>query len=66
MMLAAEQAKEAAVNLFISHKDFTLTKKEMIDAVELLGASFANDQKSYSLELCLKYLRWGMSLRLVS
>uniref|UniRef100_A0A146KTZ5 Protein fem-1 B n=3 Tax=Lygus hesperus TaxID=30085 RepID=A0A146KTZ5_LYGHE len=64
VILAAEQAKENVVNMFTQRKDlFTMTTEELIDAYELLGASFANDQKNYDIDLCLFYLRLGMELR---
>ncbi|KAF6215762.1 hypothetical protein GE061_000095 [Apolygus lucorum] len=63
VILAAEQAKESVVNLFTHRKEFNLSKQEIIDAFELLGASFANDQKNYNLDLCMTYLKMGMVLR---
>lgn len=43
---AAERTKEDVVKLFCERENL-LTKEEIIDAYELIGASFANDKDNY-------------------
>lgn len=40
-----------------------VSKEEIIDAYELLGASYANDKDSYCLTMAYKYLHKAMELR---
>lgn len=50
-----------AVEFFVAHPDYSRETK--IDALELLGASFANDKDNYDLERCYHYLRLAMKWR---
>lgn len=50
-----------AVEFFVAHPDYSRETK--IDALELLGASFANDKDNYDLERCYHYLRLAMLWR---
>lgn len=59
---AAERTRESVVEFFIN-RDELLTKEEKIDALELMGASFANDKDNYSLSKAYHYLILGMELR---
>ncbi|XP_037038800.1 protein fem-1 homolog B isoform X1 [Bradysia coprophila] len=59
---AAERTRELVVELFYSRPTL-LTKEEKIDALELMGASFANDKDNYSLNKAYHYLMLAMELR---
>lgn len=62
VICAAERTKELVIRLFVNRPEL-LTREEQIDALELLGASFANDKDSYSLVKAFQYLTSGMELR---
>ena len=64
LQIAAESSRTDIVEFFISRKD--CTKKERIEALELLGASFANDKDNYSIEKSYRYLWLAMKERLFS
>ncbi|XP_055311305.1 protein fem-1 homolog B isoform X3 [Sitodiplosis mosellana] len=59
---AAERTRELVVELFYGRPNL-LTKEEKIDALELMGASFANDKDNYSLNKAYHYLLLAMELR---
>ena len=48
LLAAAERCQEGVVNFIAKRTE--VSKKERIDAYELLGASFANDKDSYDLD----------------
>lgn len=60
-MTAAERTKSNVVEYFVNSGRFS--KEEIVDAYELLGASFANDKENYSLSEAYKYLKMAMDLR---
>ncbi|XP_005113592.3 protein fem-1 homolog B, partial [Aplysia californica] len=62
LMVAAECGKEDIVNYFLKQPDCSRDRR--IEALELLGASFANDKETYSLQKTFDYLRDAMALRL--
>ncbi|GIY64659.1 protein fem-1 homolog B [Caerostris darwini] len=55
---AAERSKSEVVEYFI--KKSWCSKEESVEALELLGASYANDKDSYNLEKAYYYLHWAM------
>lgn len=59
---AAERTREAVVELFVNRAGL-LTREEQIDALELMGASFANDKDNYSLVKAFRHLISAMELR---
>lgn len=59
---AAEKTRESVVELFCAWSDL-ITKEDKINALELIGASFANDKDNYSITKAYKYLMLGMELR---
>ncbi|XP_076030914.1 protein fem-1 homolog B-like isoform X1 [Oratosquilla oratoria] len=61
LIAAAERTRADVVEFFISRSD--ITREEKIDALELLGASFASDKDNYDIELAYKYLSLGMKER---
>ena len=61
LTIAAECGKEDVVEYFITLPD--ITQGEKIDALELLGASYANDKENYNLHRAFYYLHYAMSLR---
>ncbi|XP_022670280.1 protein fem-1 homolog B-like isoform X3 [Varroa destructor] len=61
IITAAERTQPEAVEFFVAHPDYSRETK--IDALELLGASFANDKDNYDLERCYHYLRLAMKWR---
>lgn len=61
LLSAAERTKSEVVEYLI--KKSWCSKEEAIEALELLGASYANDKDSYSLEKAYYYLQWAMSER---
>lgn len=61
-LTAAERTKELVVEMFYSRPGL-LTKLEKITALELMGASFANDKDNYNLNKAFHYLMLGMELR---
>lgn len=60
-MTAAERTRADVVEYLITRPEFT--KEERIEALELLGASFANDKDNYCLEKAYYYLYTAMKLR---
>ena len=58
---AAERTRANVVEYFITND--LVSRQSKIDALELLGASYANDKQNYSLEKCFFYLRWAMQER---
>lgn len=61
LLTAAERTKAEVVEFLISRSE--VSKQERIEALELLGASFANDKDNYCIELAFKYLYDAMELR---
>lgn len=59
---AAERSHENIVEMFINRPGL-MNKKDKIDALELLGASFANDKDNYSVVKAFKYMMDGMEMR---
>lgn len=62
VIVAADKTRVDVVELFCSWPNL-LTKREKIDALELLGASFANDKDNYSLRKAHQYLTLAMNMR---
>ena len=62
LMAAAEHCQEPIVQYFFQICQ-NLTVKEQIDALELLGASFANEKEHYDIDKCYEYLIKAMNLR---
>ncbi|XP_034933936.1 protein fem-1 homolog B [Chelonus insularis] len=62
LMAAAERVQRDVVQCLIETTDL-FTKEEIIDAYELLGASYANDKDNYCPALAYLYLHMGMELR---
>lgn len=62
VICAAERTRESVVQLFVDRPGL-LTKDEQIDALELMGASFANDKDNYSLVKAFHFLISAMELR---
>ncbi|XP_076443652.1 protein fem-1 homolog B-like [Babylonia areolata] len=61
LTIAAECGKEDVVEYFITLPN--ITQSEKIDALELLGASFANDKENYNMHKAYYYLHHAMSER---
>ncbi|XP_011506514.1 PREDICTED: protein fem-1 homolog B [Ceratosolen solmsi marchali] len=61
LISAAERARADVVECLIEHED--LIKEDVIEAYELLGASFANDKDHYCIEKAYTYLHKAMTLR---
>lgn len=59
---AAERSHENIVEMFINRPGL-MCKKDTIDALELLGASFANDKDNYSVVKSYNFMLMGMELR---
>ncbi|KAM7344446.1 protein fem-1 homolog B-like [Cochliomyia hominivorax] len=59
---AAERTHEDIVNLFIETPNL-LTTEDVIMALELMGASFANDKDNYDIEKSYTYLMQAMEMR---
>lgn len=60
VLCAAERTKADVVEFFL--KQLNLSKSERIEALELLGASFANDKDSYNLQVAYSYLHEAMTV----
>lgn len=60
----AERTRLGVVEFLIKQDYVSMIEK--VDALELLGASFANDKDNYSLELAYSFIKRGMELRFVS
>ncbi|XP_057655262.1 protein fem-1 homolog B isoform X2 [Diorhabda carinulata] len=58
---AAEKTKEGVVEFLINREDISVEDK--IEALELLGASFANDKENYNIVKAYKYMYLAMQLR---
>lgn len=63
LLAGAERTRLGIVEYLI--KQDSISFEDKIDALELLGASFANDKDSYSLELAYVFMRRGMECRYV-
>lgn len=61
LLAAAERTRAEVVEYLIMRPEVTIEQK--IDALELLGASYANDKDNYCLELAYQYLHQTMELR---
>lgn len=61
LISAAERAKADIVECLVECED--VSKEDIIEAYELLGASFANDKDHYCLEKAYNYLHKAMLLR---
>lgn len=61
LMVAAECGKEEIVHYFLKQPECSRLSK--IEALELLGASFANDKETYDLHKTYEYLKEAMALR---
>ncbi|XP_017778117.1 PREDICTED: protein fem-1 homolog B [Nicrophorus vespilloides] len=58
---AAERTRWEVVDFLVNQAG--IGKEEIVEALELLGASYANDKEFYSLERAFKYLHRSMVLR---
>ena len=58
---AAERCQAVMVDFLIERPE--ISKEQKIDALELLGASFANDKDNYDVGLAYTYLEKAMKLR---
>ncbi|KAL1502206.1 hypothetical protein ABEB36_007382 [Hypothenemus hampei] len=58
---AAERTRHFVVEYLIERPE--ITKEEQIEALELLGASYANDKDNYNIAKAYKYLHQSMCLR---
>lgn len=58
---AAERTRADIVEYLVERPE--ISKEEQIEALELLGASYANDKDNYCLELAYKYLHRTMEMR---
>lgn len=61
LLTAAERTRANVVEYLIDLPE--ITKEEKVEALELLGASYANDKDNYCLESAYKYLHQTMVLR---
>jgi Fem-1 family protein b len=61
LMAAAERTKAHIVEYFISTN--LCTELEKVEALELLGSSYANDKDNYDLEKAYYYMEWAMRSR---
>ncbi|XP_043674739.1 protein fem-1 homolog B-like isoform X1 [Vespula pensylvanica] len=61
LIAAAERTRTPVVECLAARTE--VTKREVIDAYELLGASYANDKDWYNLTLAYMYLHKAMKLR---
>lgn len=62
-LIAAEKCNCVMVEFLI--KEFSLTRQEIIDAKELLGASLLNGKLHYNKDLGFSYLLYSQKLRFV-
>lgn len=60
---AAERMRAEVVEYLVERPE--VQREEQVEALELLGASFANDKENYCPELAIKYLHRAMKLRWV-
>ena len=63
LVTAAERCQSDAVDLILGLWSEDISREEKIDALELLGASFANDKESYNAKKAYEYLLLGMEER---
>ncbi|XP_072291040.1 protein fem-1 homolog B [Eucyclogobius newberryi] len=61
LKVAAESCKADVVELLLAHAD--CDPKSRIEALELLGASFANDRENYDIQKTYHYLHAAMTER---
>ncbi|KAI9532641.1 Protein fem-1 B [Dissostichus eleginoides] len=61
LKVAAESCKAEVVELLLEHAD--CDAKSRIEALELLGASFANDRENYDIQRTYHYLHMAMMER---
>ncbi|XP_012534540.1 protein fem-1 homolog B [Monomorium pharaonis] len=61
LITAAERTRAEVVEYLVQNTE--VTKEEIIDAYELLGASYANDKDNYCLNKAYTYLHKAMELR---
>lgn len=64
LLCAAERTKAGVVEFLLTRPEFC--REERIEALELLGASFANDKDSYNLELAYSFLHRAMAVNSIS
>ncbi|XP_039954038.1 protein fem-1 homolog B isoform X1 [Bactrocera tryoni] len=62
VLQAAERTHEAVVEMFISRPGL-MTKEETITAIELMGASFANDKDNYNVTKAYQHMMRAMEMR---
>lgn len=60
LLCAAERTKSGVVDYLMTRPEFS--RRERIEALELLGASFANDKDSYNIDLAYNYLHRAMEV----
>lgn len=58
---AAERTKETVVKYLINQT--CISVEERIEAMELLGASIANDKENYNIQKAYQYMHMSMRLR---
>ncbi|CAH0550336.1 unnamed protein product [Brassicogethes aeneus] len=58
---AAERTKEKIVEYLVERKE--ISKEEQIEALELLGASYANDKETYDIVKAYKYMHRSLQMR---
>ncbi|KAH9495111.1 Protein fem-1 B [Bulinus truncatus] len=63
LMVAAECGKEEIVHYFLKQPE--CSRQMRIEALELLGSSFANDKETYDLHKTYEYLKEAMTLRMI-
>lgn len=61
--VAAERTREEVVKFLLDKPG--INKEERIEALELLGASYANDKEMYDIHKAYKYLHLSMKLRYI-
>ncbi|XP_049579341.1 protein fem-1 homolog B [Syngnathus scovelli] len=61
LKVAAESCKEDVVELLLAHANCEPARR--VEALELLGASFANDRENYDIGKTYRYLRAAMDER---
>ena len=61
LLLASDNCKIEMVERFINRLE--CSKEERIDALELLGATIANDSKAYDIEKAFSFMKRGMEER---
>lgn len=61
LLAAAERTRADVVEYLVTRSE--VSHQEQIEALELLGASYANDKDNYCLELAYHYLHRTMEMR---